>query len=150
MDDAAEMLEQALHLDPQLARAHVFLGQAKKQEGRLDEAEQHLRQALRSFPRDKVVWNELGRVRYLRRRFAEAVIAFKQSLQIDPEDLNAHYNLMLCYRRLRKMNEAKIHEGYWRHFKPNESEDRLAGDYSRTHPEINNERQPIHDHTDDR
>ena len=31
-------------------------------------------------------------------QFREAIDEFKKVLKIDPEDLQAHYNLMLCYQ----------------------------------------------------
>ena len=44
--------------------------------------------------------NQLGRVLFLKRQFKEAIAEFDKVLAIDPEDLQAHYNLMLCYQGL--------------------------------------------------
>ena len=44
--------------------------------------------------------NDLGRVLFLQRRYAEAVKQLETTLTIDPEDLTAHYNLMLAYNGL--------------------------------------------------
>ncbi len=44
--------------------------------------------------------NQLGRVLFLKRQFAEAIEQFDKVLRIDPEDLQSHYNLMLCYQGL--------------------------------------------------
>jgi hypothetical protein len=67
-------------------------------------------------------------------------------LSIDPEDLQAHYNLMLCYQGLGKPDEAKREEVLYRRFKADESSQAITGDYRRLHPEDNNERQQIHEH----
>ena len=53
-----------------------------------------------AYPRDRVVRNQMGRLLFLQRQYAEAVRAFEHVLAIDPADLQAHYNLMLCYRGL--------------------------------------------------
>jgi tetratricopeptide (TPR) repeat protein len=42
--------------------------------------------------------NEIGRVCFFQRQFDEAIAAFKRALAVDPEDLDAHYNLMLAYQ----------------------------------------------------
>ena len=52
------------------------------------------------FPGDRVIHNETGRILFLQRRYADAVAAFARTLAIDPEDLTAHYNLILCHRGL--------------------------------------------------
>ncbi len=53
--DAIPWLEQALKIDPQLAKTHYFLGTALKTLGRYDEALRHLREAAAQYPRDRVV-----------------------------------------------------------------------------------------------
>ena len=55
---------------------------------------------LAQYPQDRVVHNELGRVLFLQKRYADAVQELQQTLTIDPEDLQANYNLMLCYTGL--------------------------------------------------
>src|SRR5258708_25667602 len=68
MAEAEPVLRAALQRDPQLAKTHFFLGTALKSLGRYDEAIEHLRQASASYPRDRVVLNQLGRVLFLHRR----------------------------------------------------------------------------------
>jgi hypothetical protein len=46
-----------------------------------------------------VVLNQIGRVHFLQQRFGEAIETFRQVLLV-VEDLQAHYNLMLCYQGL--------------------------------------------------
>ena len=64
--------------------------------GRYDEAATHLREVLEQYPRDRVVHDDLGRIYFLQRLYPEAVKEFNATLAIDPEDLEANYNLMLC------------------------------------------------------
>jgi len=93
-----------------------------------------------------VVRNELGRVLFLQKRYADAVKEFEQTLSIDPEDLQAHYNLMLCYNGLGDDGKANEHKARYLRFKADESAQAITGPYRQTHPEDNNERQAIHEH----
>jgi tetratricopeptide (TPR) repeat protein len=143
---AEEVLRKALSIDPELAKTHFFLGSVLKNDGRYDEALKHLRQAAALYPLDRVVRNQLGRILFLQRRFAEAVPEFKTVLQIDPEDIQAHYNLMLCYQGLGQPELAERERTLYVRFKADESSQALTGPYRQLHPHDNNERQAIHEH----
>jgi len=67
-------------------------------------------------------------------------------LEIDPEDLQAHYNLMLCYNGLGNEKLAKEHQARYMRFKADESSQAITGPYRQAHPEDNNERQSVHEH----
>jgi hypothetical protein len=67
-------------------------------------------------------------------------------LEIDPEDLQAHYNLMLAYRGLGDEKMAREHETRYLRFKADEASQTITGPYRQLHPEDNNERQSIHEH----
>ena len=101
---------------------------------------------LEQFPRDRVVHNEVGRVLFLQKRYADAVKEFETTLSIDPEDLQAHYNLMLCYNGLGNDAKAEEHKVRYLRFKADESAQAITGPYRQAHAEDNNERQPIHEH----
>jgi len=143
---ARKVLEKSLALNPQLARTNYFYGRALKEDGDYDRATQHLQIVLSQFPRDRVVHNELGRVLFLQKRYADAVKEFEQTLTIDPEDLQAHYNLMLCYNGLGNDAKAEEHKARYLRFKADESAQAITGPYRQSHPEDNNERQAIHEH----
>jgi tetratricopeptide (TPR) repeat protein len=143
---AKEVLEKALALKPGLPRANFFFARVLKEEGQYDQAAAALKSALAQFPRDRVVHNELGRVYFLQRRYADAIQEFQQTLAIDPEDLQANYNLMLCYTGLGDEDRANNHKERYLRFKADESAQALTGSYRQGHPEDNNERQPIHEH----
>jgi len=146
MTDAETMLHEALKRDPELAKTHFFLGTVLKTFGKYDEALAHLQQASSKYPRDRVVLNQIGRVQFLKRQFEPAVQAFQQVLGVDPEDLQAHYNLMLCYRGLGKADLAAREEALYERFKADESAQAITGPYRQLHPDDNNERQSIHEH----
>ena len=144
---ARRVLEKSLAIDPRLARTNFFYARALKEDGEYDGATTHLRTVLEQFPRDRVVRNELGRVFFLQRRYADAVKEFEQTLSIDPEDLQAHYNLMLCYNGLGDDAKANEHKARYLRFKADESAQAITGPYRQAHAEDNNERQPIHEHS---
>jgi tetratricopeptide (TPR) repeat protein len=143
---ARVVLEKALALNPDLARAHFFYSGVLRQEGDYPGAEQHLRKVLAQYPKDRVAVNNLGRVLFLQRKYSEAVAVLQQVLAIDPEDLQAHYNLMLCYNGLGNEKMAKEHQARYLRFKADESAQAITGPYRQLNPEDNNERQNIHEH----
>jgi Flp pilus assembly protein TadD len=143
---ARPFLEKALQLSPKLARAEFFLASVQKTAGDYDGALTSLAEARRQYPRDRVVVDQIGRVMFLQRRYAEAVAVFKDALTVDPEDLQAHYNLMLCYRGLGQNENAEREQKLFLRFKADESSQSLTEKPRFENPEENNERQPIHDH----
>jgi Flp pilus assembly protein TadD len=146
MDRARTVLERALSLSPDLARAHFFYAKVLRSDGRYDDAAVHLRKVLGQYPRDRVTLNDLGRILFLQRKYAEAVTVLQSVLAVDPEDLQAHYNLMLCYNGLGDHKQAHEHEVRYLRFKADEASQAITGRYRQLNPEDNNERQAIHEH----
>jgi tetratricopeptide (TPR) repeat protein len=146
IEGARKALEKALALQPDLARANYFYARVLKAEGNYDDAIGRLRLVLGQYPRDRVVRNELGRILFLEKKYADAVKEFEAVLSVDPEDLQAHYNLMLCYNGLGDERRANEHKLRYLRFKADESSQTITGAYRRANPEDNNERQAIHEH----
>jgi tetratricopeptide (TPR) repeat protein len=144
--EAIKVLDKALAMKPELARANYFYARNLKEEGKYDEAIAKLQSALKQYPRDRVVRNELGRIYFLQKKYSDAVKEFEATLSIDPEDLQAHYNLMLCYNGLGDEAKAEAHKIRYLRFKADESSQAITGPYRQNHPEDNNERQSIHEH----
>jgi len=67
-------------------------------------------------------------------------------LSIDPEDLQAHYNLMLCYQGLGDATNAERERKLYTRFKADEASQAITGPYRQLHEHDNNERQQIHEH----
>ncbi len=146
MEAAEQILRQALEVNPKLASAHFFLAMALKSKGQYDEALDHLHIAAAQYPRDRVVVNQIGRILFLKRRYQEAITEFQKVLAIDPEDLQAHYNLTLCYQGLGNTKMAAQEQTLYKRFKADESAQFITGPYRKLHPHDNNERQQIHEH----
>jgi tetratricopeptide (TPR) repeat protein len=146
MQRARSVLEKALAIAPNLARANFFYAKVLRSDGNYNGAAARLRMVLAQYPRDRVALNDLGRILFLQRKYDEAVKVLQSVLTIDPEDLQAHYNLMLCYNGLGNEKLAKEHQERYMRFKADESAQAITGPYRQLHPEDNNERQPIHEH----
>ena len=146
LDGARKVLETALKLSPALARANYFYARVLRQQGDYDGAIAHLQSVLLQYPQDRVVQDDLGRVYFLKHQYADAVQAFGNSLAIDPEDLEANYNLMLSYTGLGDKTQAEAFEKRSLRFKADEASQALTGPYREKHPADNLELQPIHEH----
>jgi Flp pilus assembly protein TadD len=149
MAAAIPMLEQALEIDPKLAKTHYFMAIALKTLGRYDEALTHLKTAAAQYPRDRVVLGQIGRVQFLQRQFDDAIASLERVLMVDPEDLFAHYNLMLCYQGLGKSELAAREQTLYLRFKADESAQAITGPFRLKSAADNNERQQVHEHRKD-
>ncbi len=66
--------------------------------------------------------NQIGRIQFLQRRYRGCRCGSAEARStIDPEDLQAHYNLMLCYRGLGRPADAEREQQLFRRFKADES-----------------------------
>jgi len=146
LEGARTALDKAIALSPNLARAHFFYSRVLRGEGRYDDALAHLSEVIAQYPQDRVVRNDAGRILFLQKKYAEAIREFQYVLTIDPEDLQAHYNLMLCYNGLGQQDRAEEHQKRYLRFKADESAQAITGPFRISHPEDNNERQAIHEH----
>lgn len=145
-DAAKPHLAEALRRGPTLARVQFFRAMVQKADGEYDAALASLRTAATQYPRDRVVQNQIGRVLFLKREYGPAVEALQRVVAVDPEDVQAHYNLMLCYRGLGEKDKAAREEALFRRFKADESAQAITAKPRLLSPEDNNERQMIHDH----
>ncbi len=146
--EAKPWLERALALAPDLPRTNFFLALVRKADGDYDGALAALRKVQAQYPRDRVALNQMARILFLQRHYPEAVRALERVIGIDPEDVMAHYTLMLACRGMGDSARAAREEKLYLRFKADEAAQTITGDYRRLNPEDNNERQPIHEHTD--
>ncbi|HEY3444571.1 MAG TPA: tetratricopeptide repeat protein [Paludibaculum sp.] len=146
IERAKEFIAKALQLKPDLGRTHFFLAMAQKTDGDYDGALVSLQRVAAQYPRDRVVQNQIGRVLFLKRDFRGAVAALENVLSVDPEDIQAHYNLMLARRGLGDAAGAAREEKLFRRFKADEASQSLTAKMRQVSPEDNNERQMIHEH----
>ena len=101
--EAARELEKAVAMAKtreQQGKAFFHYGRALRESGRLREAVQRLQDCLTLFPRDRVVASELGQTLVNLGDYAAAERAYRQTLEVDPEDLTANYSLIKVYKGL--------------------------------------------------
>ena len=118
----------------------------QKSEGDYDGALASLQTASDMYPRDRVVLNQIARILFLKRQYAEALKVLQRVCLVDPEDLQMHYTMMLCYRGLGDRERGAREEALFRRFKAEESAQSITSIRRLISPEDNNERQQIHDH----
>ena len=146
MERARVVLQRALSLNPTLARANFFYARVLRTDGDYDGALRHLQRAAAQYPTDRVVRNEMGHILFLQHKYNDAMVQLRDALAVDPEDLQANYNMMLCYRGAGDLEQADEYQKRYLRFKADESAQTITGPYRRLHPEDNNERQAIHEH----
>jgi len=146
IDAAQPFIARSMAINPHLGRVYYFKALAQKANGDYDGALESLRTTAAMYPRDRVVQNQMGRILFLKRDYTDAVKAFSAALNVDPEDLQAHYNLMLCYGGLGDKAGVERERTLFLRFKANEAAQSIAQKPLLLSPEDNNERQPIHDH----
>jgi hypothetical protein len=145
-DRAKPFLERALGIDSSLGRIHFFKAMVQKADGDYDGALKSLATVRAKYPRDRVMLNQIGRILFLKREYKQAVEALQAALDVDPEDVQAHYTLMLCYRGLGETAKAEREEKLFRRFKADEASQSITAKPRMLSAEDNNERQMIHDH----
>src|SRR5262249_46324646 len=101
---------------------------------------------LEKFPVDRVAWNNLGLVYWLGQDFPKAIDAFSRTLAIDPEDLNAHYNLMRVYRAMGNRGKADAEDALYRKYKDDETIRATAGASGLQTPPPTRGSLPTHSH----
>lgn len=74
--------------------------------GDLADADKWLTKMLEWVPSDWEGWYHLGRTKYNENRFAEAISAFRQCLNLNPQNVQAEDNLGLSFAGLGRDNEA--------------------------------------------
>jgi tetratricopeptide (TPR) repeat protein len=145
-EDALPSLNEALSLDPNNARALYYLALIQRNEGDVEDAIANLKKVGEQFPRSRDAHRELGFSYYQQHRYAEARAEYETVQRIDPDDLAAHYNLAILYRRLGMKEQAGKQAAYFADQKDDPSASTYALEYLRKHGEIAQESVPWHVH----
>lgn len=90
LDEAEGQLERALSLEPDLALAHLYLGQLYNERTDTDQALIHLRRAVDLDPGDVEAWIELTGVLEQANRESEAIEALRGGFTADPQHPGLH------------------------------------------------------------
>lgn len=138
-DRAARILEAVLQAHPDNMRALFHQSRVLIRRGQLQQAEKNIRQILTVYPRDRLSLQQLGELCKIRHDYEGARDCYERILEIDPEDLGAHYNLMLIFRKLGMKEEAKREAKIFADLKDDPAALPIANNFLRRHPEMSNE-----------
>lgn len=146
--EARNPLEKALALHPDDARALYYLALVERRERHSQAEIADLEKVVAQYPYSRDARRELGISYYQQHRSHEAMLQFKALQAIDPDDLAAHYNLAILYRRLGMKQQAAQQAALYTIKRIDPSAPTYSLDYLRKHPEISTESVPWHMHTD--
>ena len=77
------------------------------QAGRYIDAEKLSLSITQEFPKHRFAWKVLAAVLKQRGRINESLIVSQKSVQLDPQDAGAHYNLGITLQELGRLEEAE-------------------------------------------
>jgi tetratricopeptide (TPR) repeat protein len=145
---ARKAIRKALSLDPGNARALFYDGLLERRAGNTEQEIADFSKVVEMFPQSRDARRELGITYYQQNKNQAAMEQFEALQQIDPDDLTAHYNLSILYRRMGKTKEAADQQAMFIDKKVDPGAPTYSLNYLRTHPEISTESVPWHLHTD--
>ena len=93
--------------NPDIGRVHNNLAMAYTDQGRLDLAERHYRQAVALEDVYAETRYNLGRLYLQQRRLDEALAQFSRALELEPDFIYAHQTLQQLYTRLGRGEDAR-------------------------------------------
>ncbi len=145
-DDAMPSLQHALTLAPGNARALYYVALIQRNQGDVDGAIANLKKVVAQFPRSRDAHRELGFSYYQQHKYPEAQAEYEAVQSIDPDDLAAHYNLAILYRRQGMKDKASVQAAYFADQKDDPTASTYALEYLRKHSEVAAESVPWHVH----
>jgi tetratricopeptide (TPR) repeat protein len=98
-DEAQSCLAALERLEPERPQTIVLRGMLAWMRGDLDESAAAFRAAEKISPGDTTVQTYLGRLYLRQRKWADAERAFRRTLEIDPDNAEAHYGLSVALPR---------------------------------------------------
>ena len=78
------------------------------QTGRYEDAEKLSVSITEEFPKHQFTWKVLGAALKQMGKINESLVATQKSVQLDPQDIEAHNNLAILLQELGRLDEAEI------------------------------------------
>ena len=146
-DLAEQALSSAESMKPEFPKVAFFRGMIAKKLGNYPKAIQLFEQVRKTHPEDRININELGQTYYYNQEYDQALYVYYEGTRIDPEDAQAHYNMMLVNKKLGNIDKAREHQNYYLKYKPDEEARSISQSARLKYPHANNEAQLVHSHT---
>jgi len=107
-EKAISFYEQALALDAKVAALHYLVGDTilKSSEPDTTRAEKYLKRAIELDPNLAVAYLTWGRLHLRANRYAEAAPLFERAASLQPDSIEAHYQLSRVLVKLKRHDEA--------------------------------------------
>ena len=134
--DAKANLAKALGILPGDPRALYYRAIVERQAGQIKEAIADLQAMLEKYPRSKDGLRELGFSYYQQHDYAQAQAMYERLQVIDPDDLAAHYQLAILYRRQGDKQKSAIESAKFADQKDDPTASQYALEFLRKHPEV--------------
>ena len=147
-ESARTAIRRALSLDPNNARALYYDGLLQRRAGNTQQEIADFRKVVEMFPQSRDARRELGITYYQQKDEHAALEQFEALQQIDPDDLVAHYNLSILYRRMGQPDKAAEEQARFIDKKVDPGAPTYSLNFLRVHPEIATESIPWHMHSD--
>ena len=145
-NDAKPHLAKALELLPGDPRALYYRAIVERNAGQIQEAIEDLKAMLAKYPLAKDGLRELGFSYYQAHDYANARQQYEKLQAIDPDDLAAHYQLAILYRRLGEKEKAAVESAKFADQKDDPTASTYALMFLRKHPEVASESVSWHTH----
>jgi tetratricopeptide (TPR) repeat protein len=143
---ARASLEKALSLSADNARALYYLALVERRSAHPEQEIADLKQVVEQYPKSRDARRELGISYYQQHHYSEAIEQFETLQAIDPDDVAAHYNLSILYRRVGEKQKASEQSALFALKQIDPGAPTYSLDFLRKHPEISTESVPWHMH----
>jgi tetratricopeptide (TPR) repeat protein len=145
-NDAKPHLAKALELLPGDPRALYYRALVERNAGDVQQAIDDLQAMLAKYPLAKDGLRELGFSYYQAHDYPKARDEYEKLQAIDPDDLAAHYQLAILYRRLGEKDKARVESLKFADQKDDPTASVYALEFLRKHPEVASESVAWHAH----
>jgi tetratricopeptide (TPR) repeat protein len=145
-DDAKSNLAKALTLLPGDPRALYYRALVERNAGQTASAIADLEAMLAKYPRSRDGLRELGFSYYQQHDYPRARDIYVRLQAVDPDDLAAHYQLAILYRRLGDKPKAALESAKFADQKDDPTASTYALEFLRKHPEVASESVVWHTH----
>jgi tetratricopeptide (TPR) repeat protein/thiol-disulfide isomerase/thioredoxin len=135
-NDAKVNLAKALVLLPGDPRALYYRALVERNAGQVKEAIADLEAVIAKYPRSRDALRELGFSYYQQHDYAQSRDTYEKLQAVDPDDLAAHYQLAILYRRLGDKQRAAIESAKFADQKDDPTASTYALEFLGKHPEV--------------